>query len=320
MQILEAFNSRILGKSNLEIDLSQVRGGVDMSPEQAGALLREQIEKAKPGALIWPPPGHIVVEEMLITKNIHVQGSPGTVIEVTKGSIYVNNPRPEERVIFSECEFVLGSSLSVSQIDPLFPEMAVEEDKTNLEPLTTGAPRSSFRHNPISVEDDPPVRRALFIVENLSVLELHDCVLKREPSVEDAGNSKVGAPGYTVQDAPSPQRAAGVSARVGSLSEESKIKERACARKQTQLSSAAVVLNLRGGPFRGAAYFLSTTFQGFSSAVYAGQESILYMEKCVCTGMSSTAILSQNPEKLSLVETLVEQCDGHSVHILWSPE
>ena len=107
---------------------------------------------------------------------------------MTKGSIYVNNPRPEERVVFSECEFVLGSSLSVSQIDPLFPEMAVEEDKTNLEPLATGAPRSSFRHNPIIVEDDPPVRRALFIVENLSVLELHDCVLKREPSVEDPGN------------------------------------------------------------------------------------------------------------------------------------
>ena len=65
------------------------------TPEQLGYIVKKTIEKAHKGQVIHLPDTHIKVTDLLILKPITVKGRPGTILEITKGSIIIDFDQEE---------------------------------------------------------------------------------------------------------------------------------------------------------------------------------------------------------------------------------
>lgn len=73
--------------------------------------MKQVIENAKLGQIISLPESHIKVTELHINKPMTIRGKPGTILEITHGSISVDfecDEKYKDVLIICECHIVFG--------------------------------------------------------------------------------------------------------------------------------------------------------------------------------------------------------------------
>lgn len=73
--------------------------------------MKNKIEKANKGSIINLPDTHIKITELLIEKPMTIRGKPGTILEITHGSITVDfgdQEKYKDVFIICECHIVFS--------------------------------------------------------------------------------------------------------------------------------------------------------------------------------------------------------------------
>ena len=80
-------------------------------PDLAGKEFVRALREAEPGAIVWADQVRILVdEEVVVEKELTVQGGPGTIIECSGESacFVIKTKNPKSSVKFCQCEFAFG--------------------------------------------------------------------------------------------------------------------------------------------------------------------------------------------------------------------
>jgi hypothetical protein len=94
-----------------ETDTIHIRPNEPVSPELLGLDVKAIIESASLGQVINLPDCHIKIPELYILKPLTIKGKPGTILEITHGSIVVDFDREEKYkdvLAFCECHIVFS--------------------------------------------------------------------------------------------------------------------------------------------------------------------------------------------------------------------
>ena len=97
-----------------EVDLSHL----PQTSEEAGAKLQDTLLRAEAGSIVVLPPLHLRISTLRICNPLTLKGSPGTILELTSGSIVVDFSsqsresilgRPSDRVVICELSLLFGT-------------------------------------------------------------------------------------------------------------------------------------------------------------------------------------------------------------------
>ena len=149
-----------------DLELSNLQS----APEDMAARLQETLLKAEAGSIVLLPPQHITVGNLRVCNPLTIKGSPGTILEVTNGSIIIDfNSHSKESLLGRATDRVEICELSLI-----------------------------FNADRRCLDSKAPV--ALFIVDTPnSFLEVRDCDIKSVS--QEAHNVSIDSSGpYMIQD------------------------------------------------------------------------------------------------------------------------